>query len=224
MLLVGVAIAGLPCSNMQTARSAQVGARVDVQWQREVNRASREGSDARVLILEIDSGHLLASAHLAEASRTLATPGSTLKPLILYYALASEGWDAKRRVVCSRQMRIGNHQLNCTHPLADPMDAEEALAWSCNSYFAELAGGISPEKLRRALSARGLLAATGLTAQESVADFRQPRTREQVQLAALGVEGIRVTLPELAEAFLNECSDSNSNHWYLCAIRFFVME
>jgi membrane carboxypeptidase/penicillin-binding protein len=45
------------------------------------------------------------------------------------------------------------------------------------------------------------LAATGLTAQESVAAFRDPRTREQVQLAALGVEGIRVTLPELAEAY-----------------------
>ena len=34
-----------------------------------------------------------------------------------------------------------------------------------------------------------------------MAAFREPRTREQIQLAALGVEGIRVTLPELAEAY-----------------------
>jgi cell division protein FtsI/penicillin-binding protein 2 len=81
------------------------------------------------------------------------------------------------------------------------MNAEQALTWSCNSYFAELAGMMTPEELRRALSERGLLGATGLSAQENVADFREPRTREQVQLAALGVEGIRVTLPELAEAY-----------------------
>jgi membrane carboxypeptidase/penicillin-binding protein len=64
-----------------------------------------------------------------------------------------------------------------------------------------LAGTLAPEELRRALSVRSLLAATGLTPHESVAAFREPRTREQIQLAALGVEGIRVTLPELAEAY-----------------------
>jgi cell division protein FtsI/penicillin-binding protein 2 len=98
-------------------------------------------------------------------------------------------------------MRIGSHQLNCSHPVAGPMNAQQALTWSCNSYFAELAGTLSPLELRQALSERGLLAATGLTRQEETAAFREPRTREQVQLAALGVEGIRVTLPELAEAY-----------------------
>jgi len=200
MLLAGLATAGSSCW-AQAAHTAQGGARVDVQWQRAVGQTSREAPDARVLVLEIGSGHLLASAHLAEASRTLATPGSTLKPLILYFALASGHWDPERRVACSRQMRISGHELNCTHPAADPMNAEQALTWSCNSYFAELAGMMTPEELRRALSERGLLGATGLSAQENVADFREPRTREQVQLAALGVEGIRVTLPELAEAY-----------------------
>jgi cell division protein FtsI/penicillin-binding protein 2 len=154
-----------------------------------------------VLVLEIGSGDLLASAHLAEASRTLATPGSTLKPLILYFALASKHWDPAHRVACGRQLRIGSHELNCSHPASDPMNAEQALTWSCNSYFAELAGTLTAAELRKALSARGLLAATGLTPQEDVAAFREPRTREQIQLAALGVEGIRVTLPELAEAY-----------------------
>jgi cell division protein FtsI/penicillin-binding protein 2 len=81
------------------------------------------------------------------------------------------------------------------------MNAQQALSWSCNSYFAELAESLRPRELRQALSERGLLAATGLTQQENVADFREPHTREQLQLAALGVEGIRVTLPELAEAY-----------------------
>jgi len=197
MLLAGLAVAGSSCW-AQTARSPQGWARVDLLWQRAVDQASREAPDARVLVLEIGSGHLLASAHLAEASRTVATPGSTLKPLILYFALAAGHWDPERRVTCSRQMYIDSHQLNCSHPVVDPMNAQQALTWSCNSYFAELAGTLSPWELRQALSERGLLAATGLTRQEEMAAFREPRTREQVQLAALGVEGIGVTLPELA--------------------------
>jgi cell division protein FtsI/penicillin-binding protein 2 len=200
MLLAGLAIAGSSCW-VRTACSAQNGSRGDVQWQHAVDRVSREAPDARVLVLEVGSGHLLASAHLAEASQTLATPGSTLKPLILYFALTSGHWNPERRVACSRQMRIGSHPLNCSHPVVDPMNAQQALTWSCNSYFAELAGTLSPRLLRQALSERGLLAATGLTRQEEMAAFRESRTREQVQLAALGVEGIRVTLPELAEAY-----------------------
>ena len=98
-------------------------------------------------------------------------------------------------------MHIGDHELNCSHPPADPMNAQQALTWSCNSYFAELAQALSPQQLLQALSVRGLLAATGLARQEEVAAFREPRNREQTQLAALGVEGIRVTLPELAEAY-----------------------
>ena len=200
MLLAGLAISGLSCWG-QTVGSVQGRTRVDLPWQRTVDQASREAPDAHVLVLAIGSGDIIASARLAEASRTVATPGSTLKPLILYFALASGRWDPQRRVACSRQMRIGGHQLNCSHPAVDPMNAQQALTWSCNSYFAELAGTLSPQELRQALSARGLLAATGLTRPEVVADFREPRTREQVQLAALGVEGIRVTLPELAEAY-----------------------
>jgi len=200
MLLAGLATAAPVAAaqaevGMQSRPSAKEG------WQRAVSRATEPISDVRVLVLEIDSGRVLASRHLAEASQTLDTPGSTLKPLILYFALASGEWSAERRVACTRRMHLGNHQLNCSHPAADPMDAVKALTWSCNSYFAELAGTLTPEALRRALSERGLLAFTGLAAQENPAAFRLPRTREQIQLAALGVEGIRVTLAELAEAY-----------------------
>lgn len=200
IVLVALASAGPACW-AQTSRTAQSGTHDPAHWQHSADQASHDAPDARVLVLEIGSGHLLASVHLSAASRILATPGSTLKPLVLYFALASERWDAERRVACSRRMHLGSHLLNCSHPVMDPMNAEQALTWSCNSYFAELAGTLSPQQLRRALSERGLLAATGLTSQESVAAFREPRTPEQVQLAALGVEGIRVTLPELAEAY-----------------------
>jgi cell division protein FtsI/penicillin-binding protein 2 len=195
-----VLLAGLAAA--ESAGWAQMQSRTYAAlWQRATDQATSNSTGARVVVLEIESGKLLASVHLSEASRTLATPGSTLKPLILYFALKSGRWDPQLRVACGRRMRIGNHQLNCSHPETDPMDAEQALTWSCNSYFAAMAESLTAEELRKALSERNLLAATGLRDGESVADFRLPHSREQIQLAALGVEGIRVTLPELAEAY-----------------------
>lgn len=200
ILLAWQATAGTTFS-VQTIHTGDGRSSAAGDWRNAIEHTEDKAPDARVLVLEINSGRLLASSHLTEAGRTLATPGSTLKPLILFYALDAGRWNPEHRVACSRELHIGSHQLNCSHPAADPMNAEQALTWSCNSYFAELAGSLAPEELRKALSMRGLFAATGLTTVESVADFREPRTREQNQLAALGVEGIRVTLPELAEAY-----------------------
>ena len=203
--LSGMFLAGLATlastGQAQASLVAHDEMRSTAHWQRAVVQALSQAPTARVLVLEIDSGHILASAHLVDASRALATPGSTLKPLILYFALASGRWDSEHRVACTRQMHIGGHRLNCSHPAMDPMNAEQALSWSCNSFFAELAGMLSPQELRQALSERGLLAATGLTPQENVAVFHEPHTREQIQLAVLGVEGVRITLSELAEAY-----------------------
>ena len=201
--MLGILLAGLAGTTAGWAQSSPTprDRTHAANWQNAVNHAESTAPDARMLVVEIASGRVLASAHQVEAGRTLATPGSTLKPLILYSALETGRWDARRRVACSRRLHIGGHQLNCSHPAAEPMNAQQALTWSCNSYFAELAGTLKPEELRRALSERGLLAATGLAPQESVAAFREPRNREEVQLAALGVEGIRVTLPELAESY-----------------------
>ena len=170
-------------------------------WKNAVAQAAANAPAANILVLDIPSGHLLASANLSNAGLTLATPGSTLKPLLLYYALSTNHWDPQRRVACTRKLHIAGHSLDCFHPLAPPMDAQQALAWSCNSYFASLAGTLEPQDLRQAFESRGLFASTGLATVESVAAFREPQNREQTQLAALGVEGIQVTLPELAQAY-----------------------
>ena len=150
-ILLAVLASGASGDSAQADRAMPGRPSEKESWQKAASLAAGLTPDARVLVLEIDSGRLLASRHLAEASQTLATPGSTLKPLILYFALASGDWSPDRRVACLRKMHIGNHQLNCSHPAADPMDAVQALTWSCNSYFAELAGSLTPEELHRAL-------------------------------------------------------------------------
>ena len=175
-------------------------------WTSAAAQASQSASQARIVVIDIATGRLLAASHIDEAARTLAAPGSTLKPLALYSLIAAGKWNPTRRIACDRKLRIAGRSLACSHPPADPMDAPQALAWSCNTYFAAVAATLAPGDLRRILAPTGLLSQTGLAPQEAVADFRDPQTadkqtRDQSALTLLGVDNIRVTPLELAASY-----------------------
>jgi cell division protein FtsI/penicillin-binding protein 2 len=174
-------------------------------WQIAVERAAHTAPEARILVLDIGAGRLLASHRLSEAARTLAAPGSTLKPLALYELITAGRWNPDRRVACNRKLVVAGHSLACTHPPAPPFDAREALTWSCNSYFAEVARELEPGELGRLLRPTGLLSVTGLANQaestEAAAIFREPTNSDSTRLSLLGVESIRITPLELATAY-----------------------
>jgi cell division protein FtsI/penicillin-binding protein 2 len=170
-------------------------------WAGAALQASRLAPDARIVVVDVAAGRLIAAAHLPEAARTLAAPGSTLKPLALYGLVSAGRWDPSRRIACTRKLRIGGRSLACSHPASDPMDAQQALAWSCNTYFAAVGATHEPGELRRLLAPTGLLSQTGLAADEAVAEFREPHGANESSLALLGVDGIQVTPLELAVAY-----------------------
>jgi cell division protein FtsI/penicillin-binding protein 2 len=174
---------------------------VALAWPSAVERVAREVPEARIVVLDIASGHLLAAHQLDDASRTLAAPGSTLKPLILYRLVSAGRWSPASRIACNRQLVVAGHRLACTHPPAPPFDAREALTWSCNTYFAAVARSLHPGELGQLLRPTGLLGVTGLATNEAVAEFREPDSTDAKQLTLLGVEGVRVTPLELAEAY-----------------------
>jgi cell division protein FtsI/penicillin-binding protein 2 len=170
-------------------------------WQNAVERAAREAPEARIIVLDIASGRLLAARQLNDAARTLSAPGSTLKPLVLYGLVTAGRWNPASRIACNRQLVVAGHRLACTHPPAPPFDAREALTWSCNCYFAAVARTLHPGELGRLLRPTGLLGVTGLAHGEAVAEYRDPESVDAEQLALLGVEGVRVTPLELAAAY-----------------------
>jgi cell division protein FtsI/penicillin-binding protein 2 len=170
-------------------------------WQIALDRATREAPEARIVVLDIASGRLLAAHRLSDAARTLAAPGSTLKPLVLYGLVSAGRWNPASRVACNRQLVVAGHRLACTHPLAPPFDAREALTWSCNTYFAAVARTLRPGELGHLLRPTGLLGATGLETNEAVAEFREPDSANLEQLTLLGVEDLRVTPLELAASY-----------------------
>lgn len=184
-----------------TAVSSLATAQPAAGWDTSLRRATQTAPDARIVILDARTGHLLASRQLRSAAVTLAAPGSTLKPLILFQALQSNLWAADRRVPCNGNLQIRTHRLACSHAPAPPFAAREAIASSCNTYFAALAGTLAPGQLDRLLRPTGLLGSTQLAPGQALAEFHSPQSADEIQLTALGVAGIRVTPLELAVAY-----------------------
>ena len=188
-------------AGLLTARTLVYAQQQDPAWRSAMQSAARIAPQSRIVVVRISDGHLVASRHLEEAARTLAAPGSTLKPIVLYQMIATEMWNADQRVPCPGNLEIGGRRLACSHPSARPFDAQAALAWSCNTYFAQAAREIPAGKLSQMLQTPGLLAQTGLTDSEAIAEFHAPLTPEATALTVLGVDGIRVTPLELASAY-----------------------
>ena len=190
--LAVVAIFGALSASCQTPAPA---------WQSAVDRAAHESPDARILVLDIASGRLLASHQLADAARTVAAPGSTSKPLVLYSLIRAGRWNPSRRVACNRQLVVAGHRLACTHPLALPFDAREALTWSCNSYFAAVARSLQPGELGRLLRPTGRTRPHRPFAAGSRGRVSRARFARFATVGFTGRDGVRVTPLELATAY-----------------------
>jgi membrane peptidoglycan carboxypeptidase len=158
--------------------------------------AALRNSPAVGVVLDLKSGERVAVFRPAEAESVRSSPGSILKPLFLAAALRRQQVQPQSTVFCRRDLRINTDKrdwnLACTHPQTDvAFAAQEALAYSCNRYFASLADRILPEQASAILEQYGL----------GQAKIRQ--TREEKELLVLGVAGVVVSPMQVASAYRN---------------------
>lgn len=107
-----------------------------------------------------------------------ALPGSTVKPFL-------PRTDAV--FPCRRTLRIRQHRLDCTHPpVYGPIGETDALALSCNCYYAALALQLPPADVQRALIDF---------------DAQLAGTPDQRQLQFLGHWGVSTAPLRLARAY-----------------------
>jgi cell division protein FtsI/penicillin-binding protein 2 len=145
------------------------------------------GTQASAVVLDTRSGAVLASVGPVRNG----LPGSTLKPMLLEYALEHGIVQPETQVYCRRDLHIGLKVLPCTHPSNEPVfTAESALAESCNTWFAELGRRYTGVELETVLRAAGI--------PHSLMDGA---TADERQLAVLGLDGISVSTIELARAY-----------------------
>lgn len=172
-----------------------------VALQQAVNRAMRGKSGAAVVI-DVTSGKVLAAYRPDIAGRRLALPGSAIKPFTLITLIESGKVNAQAGVVCKRSMKIGGHDLSCTHPpITQPFDASAALAYSCNTYFATMAARLTPSELQRGFLRYGFGSPSGLMPNEAAGAVELASSTEELQMEAVGEAGLRVTPLQLLRAF-----------------------
>ena len=149
------------------------------------------GTGAIGLVMQVSTGQRLATVGNPAVR---SAPGSILKPLFLAAALQQGELLPGTSVFCRRNLTISDGaqhwNLPCTHPQTQhAFSAREAIAYSCNRYFAELADRIPPAQAVTVLRQYGL--APPIT----------PLSREDKELLVLGVAHIQVSPLEMAIAY-----------------------
>ena len=100
----------------------------------------------------------------ADILDTPVYPGSVVKAAALVAALESGLIQPDTARMCRRVATIDGQRFVCSHPdLKRPLTPAEALAYSCNDFFASLAPRLSRDQLNRVRTAAGLPPLAGST-------------------------------------------------------------
>jgi penicillin-binding protein 2 len=103
--------------------------------------------------------------------------------------------------VCRRHLHVGNHDLSCSHPETGPLNAVQAVAYSCNDFFATFGSRLSANEIKAAFVQAGFTSTTGLVAQETSGWIRLAQGEDERQLQAVGEGAMAVTALEMAAAY-----------------------
>jgi stage II sporulation protein D len=159
-----------------------------------------QGQSQGVAYLAVDlQTHAVLASEQRQQLDIPVLPGSVIKIATLAAALESGILTERTGILCTRQTVVAGHQLTCTHPdLHRPLKASEALAHSCNVFFATIAARLPRAALDRALTDLGL-----------------PPTDpgQTVAAAALGVEGRRIAPRRLVEMLARVTADPSPLPW-----------
>ena len=156
---------------------------------------------ATAVVLDARTGKLVESMRFEQASRTVATPGSTLKPLILSSLLETGRLRVHDAFPCSGTLVIEGRSFACVHPrMNTPIDVPTAIAYSCNEFVAHAVERWKAGEQLSALRRWGLSSRTGLDATEAIGKL-QLSAGSNATLQALGEFGIEVSVLELALAY-----------------------
>ena len=157
-----------------------------------------------VVALDVTSDRIVAQWNLKVAAQRVTTPGSAVKPFVLMELLQSGKIDAEQRLSCRRPLTIAGRHMDCSHsPAITNLNASDAIAYSCNSYFATAARKLSPREMIAVFERAGFTSRTGLAHDEAVGRITLAPDEPHLQLQALGDWGFELTPLELLVAYRN---------------------
>ena len=150
----------------------------------DVDAALQQAADAAmdqregvIVVMDAQTGRIRASVNLEGAYTQAMMPGSTIKPFTTLAALRAGLIDEDSRTTCPGRFTGLSFSLPCVH--ADhlpPFTPSQAIAYSCNYYFATLGQRLGREKLLETLRPFGFGQVTGLSEAETTGVMRPCET------------------------------------------------
>ncbi len=188
------------CANRQAATDIKQPADgPDKILQRAATEAlgDREGV---VIVIDPQTGRLRAVVNPRLAFEQNFPPGSAIKPFTAFAALRSGLVEPGMRHVCRSRYSDAGFQIVCSHPKNNlAFDLAQALAYSCNDYFARVGERLSEGSFNATLNGFGFGIRTGVNASEAAGSL--PHGDWHVRDALGESEDLLVTPVQLITAY-----------------------
>ena len=156
--------------------------------------------DGTVIVMDAQTGRILAMVNPQAATEEAFAPGSTIKPFAALAALRAGLITSRSRLLCREKYRRGDFEIKCSHPKEQPpFSPSQALAYSCNYFFGELGERLSEEAFNRTLSSFGFGSRTGFDTSESTGRLPHGSNATSDTLGEGG--GLQVTPMQLIAAY-----------------------
>jgi stage II sporulation protein D len=118
----------------------------------------REGT---IIVMDAQTGRVRAAVNPRMAEEAAFPPGSAIKPFTLLAALRAHAINQDARLSCRKHYKRREADFTCSHPIYNPpFNSAQALAHSCNYYFARLAERLPHDEFNKTLAAYGFGAHT----------------------------------------------------------------
>ena len=126
---------------------------------------SRQGS---IIVMDAQTGRVRAAVNPEGAYAQAMMPGSSIKPFTTLAALRAGLIEEGSRTVCPGRFTGLSFSLPCVHANhLPPFNPSQAIAHSCNYYFATLGQRLGPDKLSQTLRQFGFGQPSGLNSSEA---------------------------------------------------------
>jgi stage II sporulation protein D len=154
-MLIRVVIAVLICGSLLSFALTRRDTKPSLDLQAVATSAlgDREGT---IVIIDPQTGRVRASVNPEFALERSFPPGSTIKPFTTLTALRAGIIDENSRTRCREKYQHDNETEVCSHPRdLPPLNPAEAIAYSCNYYFAKTGERLNADQFANTLSEFG---------------------------------------------------------------------
>ncbi|HKX32606.1 MAG TPA: SpoIID/LytB domain-containing protein [Blastocatellia bacterium] len=171
----------------------------DAVFQKAATEALGEREGA-IIVIDPNSGRLRAVVNPRLAFEQAYPPGSAIKPFTALAAMRAGHLRRETSRFCRTRYVDAEFEIACSHPKSRaPFDLPQALAYSCNDYFAHVGERLSESSFNATLVGFGFGSRTGISAAEAAGSL--PHGEWRVRYALGEGERLLITPIQLIAAY-----------------------